>query len=603
MKHSLPTSLCKQFLYLFFLSFRKRNTVRYNIGRLLVGLIIIGTGCTSTVIVNSDIKQNSVKPVSLSEYTSVQMRDSTTQDPTLAIGVSISGGGSRAQYFGLGVLMGMEEIKATSNTSGRRNLLQDVDYFSTVSGGGFAAGYYLTLRKNNLIRPDQSLLSYWLSKDHGIYTEGINYNASISTFIGSNYKRYEHSRRKPSFPDRVDNELMQKDRPTPDSKSKIQSIVLGDLFKTNGEIPALPMLVANGTIYNNSERLPFMPHIISALEITSSRMPKEPLNSGTNKYNDGYTIPLKYAIAASSAFPGLVPQVKLRIEPRAGHGRTLSKNQLDTLPKFIRIVDGGVVDNLGYVTLLELLGEEKVQPYKKRAIVIDCSGVGIEERYASEYLRRSDILTHSLFFTLQSKYVTFKTNMESTMSAYSIPTRNYIKIGITDLRDAASNIVDTINQVQQKVDVVEANKIQKGSDVVGNVTDPTVTLTDINIMDSLRAEVGHELSRSERNKRWDKFYDKFELLVNDRIKKYNLTLEPVDLGIKVSNLDRIRSSDFGKFGPKDKVLLVLLYELASLVETNVRIRSEAEKSILVLAGRYTVYLNRDKLAKLYGSNP
>ena len=579
--------------------------MKTSLSRTLFPILVIALlqlSCKSVVIVNSDIREETVEPVKLGDYTSMQKRDPSMQDPTLAIGVSISGGGSRAQYFGLGVLMGLEEIKPAHNSNGKRNLLEDIDYFSTVSGGGFAAGYFLTVKKNELAKTGQSFRNYWLSKTHAdSYSEKIKYDAKIGSFIGSGFNKYERSRKKPSFPDRIDRQLLQVGKALPGSTKKIEPITLGDVFKTDGNIPQLPMLVANGTIFNNAERIPFMPHIIADLDITASRMPKEPLVSPNARYNNGFTLPLRYAIAASSAFPGLVPQVKFIAQPREGTSMLKNYNP-DKRPHYIRVVDGGVVDNLGYTTLIELLGNDQVSAPRKRAIIIDCSGVGNEERYAADTLRKSDVLTRSLFFTLQSKYKTFEDDIKKLFVKYNIPDTNYLKIGITTLRETAQRIVDTINTVQREKHITPDMYQQKSRPTAPAIeTGEAVTLTDISILDSLRLAAGKKLTLRDRNNRWDKFYGKFEYLVNDRIKKYNLTLEPVEAGVQVNNIDRLKFSDFDKFGRDDKVLLVLLYELASLVETNIKIRSEQERSILVLAGRYSVYLNKKQLNWLYNN--
>ena len=47
----------------------------------------------------SEINYNSIPSVSLNEYKSVQERDKKFQNPNIALGVAISGGGSRAQFF------------------------------------------------------------------------------------------------------------------------------------------------------------------------------------------------------------------------------------------------------------------------------------------------------------------------------------------------------------------------------------------------------------------------------------------------------------------------------------------------------------------------
>ncbi|PBJ12870.1 hypothetical protein [Flavobacterium sp. ACN6] len=95
----------------------------------------------------SEINYNSIPAINLSEYKSVQERDSRFQNPNIALGVGISGGGSRAQFFSMGVLLGLEEVQEESS---KRNFLNEIDYFSTVSGGCYSAGYYLTILKNKL---------------------------------------------------------------------------------------------------------------------------------------------------------------------------------------------------------------------------------------------------------------------------------------------------------------------------------------------------------------------------------------------------------------------------------------------------------------------
>jgi hypothetical protein len=77
----------------------------------------------------SEINYNSIPAVSLNEYKSVQERDKKLQNPNIALGVAISGGGSRAQFFSMGVLLGLEEIEENNS---HRNFLNEIDYFSTV---------------------------------------------------------------------------------------------------------------------------------------------------------------------------------------------------------------------------------------------------------------------------------------------------------------------------------------------------------------------------------------------------------------------------------------------------------------------------------------
>lgn len=111
-------------------------------------LFLINDGMAQNKInLFSEINYNSIPAVNLNEYKSVQDRDNRIQNPNIALGVAISGGGSRAQFFSMGILLGLEEIQEDNSS---RNFLNEIDYFSTVSGGCYSAGYYLTILKNRL---------------------------------------------------------------------------------------------------------------------------------------------------------------------------------------------------------------------------------------------------------------------------------------------------------------------------------------------------------------------------------------------------------------------------------------------------------------------
>ncbi len=578
--------------------------------------ILVAMSCKTAIVVNAEIKDSPIPSVSLDKYADVQKRQSAVyQDSSLALGLTISGGGSRAEYYGLGVLMGLNDlaleqgpIVKARNSATRRNFLNDVDYFSTVSGGGFAAGYYLGARKNGLIVPGQSLRDFWLSQNT-VYKSNIPYNAKVGNLLFK-YKRYEKDKKRPSFPDMVDRQILQKGNKDLNNNT-IGSLHLNDFFAQEGKEATMPMFVANGTIYNNSERIPFMPHIISGLNVESSEMPRQNLSG--DPFNDGYSLPLKYAIAASSGFPGLVPQVKLKVNHEHYPG--------DDSDYYIRIIDGGVVDNLGFTTLIELLkNDQTVQNENKRALIIDCSGEGLVERFAPNKLSQVDLLKHSLMFTLQSKYATFETDIENEMQAANIPNtpekKNYLKIGITDLRevaqrtkDSADSLADEVKAITTQIKTInnkwlkgryedELERLNKSMDSLktqGVYSD--ATLKSFQILDSLREDAGIRMTKKQKKKRWDKFFDKFELMLMQRIKDYNLVLDSYPGSHH--QMDLLKTSDFSRFSEtNDKALLLLLYELASQVDTNVEIPSTKERSILILAGRYTVFMRRADILKL-----
>ena len=96
----------------------------------------------------------SVEPtVDLKEYANVQSRPGQRSD--VAVAVAISGGGMRAANFAAGVLKALEATEVRGAGGGKSNLLREVDYFSTVSGGGLAAGSYIThLKEYQRLNPN-----------------------------------------------------------------------------------------------------------------------------------------------------------------------------------------------------------------------------------------------------------------------------------------------------------------------------------------------------------------------------------------------------------------------------------------------------------------
>lgn len=313
-------------------------------------LFFISSCASNKISVYSDNRFTPISKVETNSYKSPETRFG--QDSTLAIGISISGGGSRAQYFGLGVLIGLDEIKKDSVS-----FLDQIDYFSTVSGGGFAVGYYLSLIKNNVL-DKRSFLDFWHSDDRKIVLqEYLSHDVSATSIL--KLSRYENNRIRKPYPTMIENELLQYGKIY--NGKKIQRLFLSDFFvPANSDVKVtMPMFVTNGTIYNNGERFPFMPHIIDNLKIEGSMLPVEKFN-----INKGYGLPLSYAITGSAAFPGVLPMLKFNIK--------------DNFDSVVRVIDGAPVDNLGYTTLFELLHCDFLENKNKKLIIVDCSGLGKE---------------------------------------------------------------------------------------------------------------------------------------------------------------------------------------------------------------------------------
>jgi len=483
----------------------------------------------------SEINYSSIPAVSLDDYKSVQERDKKFQNPNIALGIGISGGGSRAQFFSMGVLLGLEEIQENDS---QRNFLNEIDYFSTVSGGCFSAGYYLTILKNKLFQDNCSFNEFYFSKADA-YKDYVDKSANILSLL--NNSRNEKGD-KISMTQRIDADILQYDALHTDNTNKFGTqMLLSDFFvpKNSKSVPALPMFVANGTAFNNGERIPFMPHIIRGLNLNSSLAPnKAPIALNENQINNGYDFPLTYAITASSAFPGVLPKVKFGV-----------KNQ----DKILCIVDGGASDNMGYKTLVELLhNDTKVSDKNKKALFIDCLGQGKKTPYITDAkIRLISLFETASLYTVQTRYMTFDKDVESTFERYKIPVSNYQIIGFTTIRDY----------------LVKMQKDYPYEDLVFELKN-----------------TNDEVSS------WVKLFGSFkqELIMKfgeDSFKKDK------DGEIIVATLNKEKFKDLAARQ------VLLLYEYASHVETKLRITPD-EREVLLLSGRFAAYLKTNELREL-----
>lgn len=487
----------------------------------------------------SEINYNSIPAINLNEYKSVQERDEKFQNPNIALGVGISGGGSRAQFFSLGVLLGLEEVQEENSN---RNFLNEIDYFSTVSGGCYSAGYYLTILKNKLQYDNCTFNEFYFSKADAFKSD-VNKSATLFSLL--NNSRNEKGE-KISMAQRLDLEVLQYDSMNPENQNKFKTqMLLSDFFipKESKKNPELPIMVANGTAYNNGERFPFMPHIIRALKINSSLAPnKASLPLDGNEINNGYDFPLTYAITASSAFPGVLPKTKFGI-----------KNQ----DKILCVIDGGASDNMGYETLIELLhNDNKVKDKNKKALFIDCLGQGKKSPFINDgKIRLLSLLETASLYTVQTRYMTFERDVENVLERYKIPTSNYQVIGFTTLRNHLSKL----------------NKDQNYEDLV----------TQLKNSDDEAAS-------------WLKVHDDFKAKL---IEKFGSDSFKKDKNgeIILSSLDKEKFKDFGASE------LLMLYEYSSHVETKLKITPE-EKEMLLLSGRFAAYLKADELKGLLAEN-
>lgn len=282
------------------------------------------------------------------------------QSKQLAIALAVSGGGYRASNLVIGVLLGLEQYK---DPRLQGNLLQNIDYISSVSGGGFGIGYYLSRlygfehkHATDYPQPVFSLkkqlsesLQYPAQKINGHYTgKGNVLNLDLSSMIdlGANhYDEYEQA---------LNEALLGGTK---------NDFVLGDVFvpKYSNRKAYLPLWVVNATIYQNMGIFRFAPGVIAAYKLRGYRhMGKD--QAIYRPYTDpnyASQLPFSVALAASSSVPFAMSATTLESES--------CSNQC-----YLQLFDGGLSDNLGLDSAYEMLSQNKAK--QKLLIIVDASG-------------------------------------------------------------------------------------------------------------------------------------------------------------------------------------------------------------------------------------
>ncbi len=343
----------------------------------------------------------------ISSYQSQVNRKCKVHRDTL-VAMAISGGGHRAANFAAGVMSELENYE----------VLKEIDYISTVSGGGFAASIYMA-----------SLIDH--INDKGL-NKGSNENYSFNEYI------YPGTLNKNSllkdlerdytwslifgflnplnwFPPKDRGDLLETsiDKHVLGRKWRGRSLLISDVFKyeDKSENPdfskMVPYWVTNATIYNDGAHFPFAPEVLKKYGVFqyTHRSWREDI-AGDNVS----VMPLAVGVKASASFPIGVPPSTLRCK------LDINKSTYDDL--FLHLMDGGCSDNLGVDTAIRMLDEGAVKEKKKRLkkvlLVIDAfkgssfpySGREREPNEGSEMIKTMNI-------GLDSKHVNIKHDLEA----------------------------------------------------------------------------------------------------------------------------------------------------------------------------------------------
>lgn len=319
-------------------------------------------------------------------YANAQLRKGP-QSNKVAVAAAVSGGGHRAANFGVGVLIGLERLQVSENS----NALMEIDYLSTVSGGGFAAGSFVSTFYDHL-RSDPSKTQEQLINDFryeayygstsqdSVESDHLDqvcggrcetatktpicikrnlergYSESIIAALYTPKTWFSSLDRGDLLEEKVESKLL-----AACWREENHSITLGDIFKPVGIDPVLPMWITNSTVYENGSIFPFTPDMASKYKMVGFTHNVKRYCIGRDVENciriPGYfQIPVAVGVKASASFPG-------------GVAATTFESTFDKNNRYVHLLDGGIADNLGINTAIEMLNSD--QSENKVLLVID----------------------------------------------------------------------------------------------------------------------------------------------------------------------------------------------------------------------------------------
>ena len=318
--------------------------------------------------------------VDLDRYVDVEKR--AGQDPYLTLVVAISGGGYRAANFALGALLAMEQIgyvePPTSLDVFRQkkrtydsNLLNEVDYFSTVSGGGLAAAITVMsrLRASKIAVPEggkptcsgqgRRLLAEWMSSPGVLESLRENHTIRLVTSKFTPSVMFTSKTSGDVLQMRLDDNILRQKEPGGECgpKEADAPYVLGDVLPRKGgkvTVPVAPYLFMNSTNIATGQIVPLTPGWVDRKDV------KEYWHGGGQEVPAGdnscgpFCVPLALALRSSMNFPAGIPPTRLRLGNE----------------KFVYLTDGGESDNLGSVTAVEILNQAGKGRAKRRMLIV-----------------------------------------------------------------------------------------------------------------------------------------------------------------------------------------------------------------------------------------
>jgi len=298
------------------------------------------------------------------------------EDPSMLVGIALSGGGSRAATFAAGALEALATYPVKQNER-TVSLLETVTHMSSVSGGSLATAYYAMKKPEKAVQVLQgSSLSDAYKNFFSTFQRDMQMNFQFRAFARQLlfFRAFNPTKSAYSFAEVWDSNLFDK-----------QTFV--SLYEREKRGDA-PRIILNGTIYNSGRRLAlttlgprefnydFVEHLKKSFNQRGMKMSptgqqefERSITAAKKQFMpftfedigiDHHTLPISLAVASSASFPPIVGPVTYWAEDR-----------------YIHVGDGGLFDNLGTESLATLfLSKIPKDPQTNRRgliVVIDSS--------------------------------------------------------------------------------------------------------------------------------------------------------------------------------------------------------------------------------------
>lgn len=282
----------------------------------LVGLVLCGCATADVGPINTHVAEAGPP--------SPEFVPDPSDDGSMVVGLAISGGGTRAAAFGYGVLRGLDEVVVDHHPK-RRTAVDDIRMISGTSGGAVTAAYfglkgrgYVDLRERFLLRNAEKELNSRISPLNliRVYNGGANDRSTFADWLDRNV-----------FDGRTYSALRRKDAP-------IVWINASDIYNgtpfdfTDDTFAALcsdldKLRIADAVAASAAFPVVFKPLVVSTAATAAKCDYQRP----------------KWLTRALAE-----PAASLRLK---AYARALETYQNDPNVDYIKLLDGGLTDNIG----------------------------------------------------------------------------------------------------------------------------------------------------------------------------------------------------------------------------------------------------------------